>query len=50
MLIPEERTILLGDACNPFLFLFDKFSTGLASYEKFTSATEKKLPENMTES
>lgn len=34
MLIPEERTILLGDACNPFLFLFDKFSTGLASYEK----------------
>ena len=43
MLIPEERTILLGDACNPFLFLFDKFSTGLASYEKNLRALQKKI-------
>ena len=44
MLIPEERTLILGDACNPFLFLFDEFSTGLTTYE----ANLRKLRERIT--
>lgn len=43
MLIPEERTILLGDACNPFLFLFDKFSTDLLPMKKIYRALQKKI-------
>ena len=43
MLIPEERTLLLGDACNPFLFLFEEFSTGLATYEKNLREFQKKI-------
>lgn len=43
MLMPEERTLLLGDACNPFLFLFDEFSTGLVSYEKNVRELQKKV-------
>lgn len=31
-LIPEERTILLGDACNYLTFLFDEFSTSVEEY------------------
>ena len=34
MLIPEERILLLGDACNPHTFLFDRFSTGVAAYRQ----------------
>jgi hydroxyacylglutathione hydrolase len=34
MLIVEERTLFLGDACNFFTFLFDKNSLGLTSYEE----------------
>lgn len=33
-LIPEERILIAGDACNPFVFLFDQFSLGVASYER----------------
>lgn len=31
-LIPEERTVLLGDACNEFTFLFDDYSTTVTQY------------------
>ncbi len=34
MLIREERTLITGDACNGFTFLFDTYSTGLSTYEK----------------
>ena len=34
MLIREERTLITGDACNAFTFLFDAYSTGLSTYEK----------------
>ncbi len=33
MLIPEERRLLLGDACNPFTFLFDTYSTSIETYQ-----------------
>ena len=32
MRIPEERTILLGDACNSFTFLFENYSTSIETY------------------
>lgn len=32
VLIPEERLLLLGDACNGLTFLFDEFSTGVRTY------------------
>lgn len=31
-LIREERTLLLGDACNEFTFMFDSYSTTIAEY------------------
>ncbi|MFJ5760652.1 hypothetical protein ACIQAA_16305 [Neobacillus sp. NPDC093182] len=34
ILLVEERTLLLGDACNPFTFLFDEYSLGVSSNEK----------------
>lgn len=34
MLIPEERILLTGDACNPFTFLFDYYSTSVEEYEE----------------
>ncbi|MCM8711527.1 MBL fold metallo-hydrolase [Clostridium sp. SYSU_GA19001] len=34
ILFVEERTLLLGDACNFFTFLFDKNSLDLITYEK----------------
>lgn len=34
LLIPEERTLLLGDACNGLTFLFDQFSTGVRAYRE----------------
>ena len=42
-LIPEERYLLLGDACNPFTFLFDKSCLGLTSYEKNLLELQKKV-------
>jgi len=32
MLIPELRTLVLGDACNNFTFLFDAFSSSVTDY------------------
>lgn len=34
MLIPEERMILLGDACNNMVFLFDGDASGLREYRE----------------
>lgn len=34
MLIPEERMLLLGDACNFLVFLFDELSTTVAEYKR----------------
>lgn len=34
ILMVEERTLLLGDACNFFTFLFGNAPLGIASYEK----------------
>jgi glyoxylase-like metal-dependent hydrolase (beta-lactamase superfamily II) len=39
MLIPEERMLLLGDACNSFTFMFDTYSSTITEYEE----TLKKL-------
>ena len=32
MLIPEEHTVLLGDACNSFTFMFQDYSTSLSEF------------------
>lgn len=32
MLLPEEETLLLGDACNGFTFLFEDYSTSIETY------------------
>lgn len=34
ILFVEERTLLLGDACNFFTFLFDENSLGVSTYQK----------------
>ena len=34
MLIPEERILMTGDACNTFTFLFDSYSTSVEEYEE----------------
>ncbi len=34
MLIPEERLLLLGDACNYMVFLFDELSSKVSEYKK----------------
>ena len=34
MLIPEERTVLLGDACNSFTFLFEDYSSSVEEYRE----------------
>lgn len=34
MLLREQRTVLLGDACNYFTFLFEWYSTSLSRYEE----------------
>lgn len=33
-LLREERTLLTGDACNMFTFLYGSYSTGLTTYEE----------------
>lgn len=43
MLIPEERAVLLGDACNYFTFMFDDYSTSITEYEQSLKALEKRL-------
>lgn len=42
-LIPEEGYLLLGDACNPLTFLFDRSCLGVASYGKNLSALQEKV-------
>lgn len=42
MLIREERTLITGDACNAFTFLFDAYSTGLSTYEKNLAELKRK--------
>lgn len=42
MLIPEERALITGDACNTFTFLFDDYSESLTSYEKNLRALKAK--------
>lgn len=34
MLVPEERTLLMGDACNAFTFLFEDYSLSIEEYEE----------------
>lgn len=34
MLMPEWRVLLLGDACNPFTFLFDHWAAPVAGYRE----------------
>ena len=43
MLFPEERILLTGDACNPFTFLFDTYSTSVEEYEESLKALDEKL-------
>lgn len=42
MLVREERTLITGDACNTFTFLFDASSTGLSTYERNLTALKEK--------
>lgn len=41
MLIPELRTLLLGDACNPFTFLFDESCSTVAEYREMLLRLDK---------
>lgn len=34
MFLKEERSVLLGDACNYFTFMFDTYSTTITEYEE----------------
>lgn len=34
MLIPEERVVLLGDACNGFTFVFEDYSLSIEDYKE----------------
>ncbi|MCC8066377.1 MAG: MBL fold metallo-hydrolase [Clostridiales bacterium] len=43
MLLPEERTVLLGDACNSFTFLFQDYSTTVEEYRESLCRLRKKL-------
>lgn len=42
-LIPEERMLLLGDACNYMVFLFDELSLPVSSYKKALSSLLDKV-------
>lgn len=44
-LIPEERTVLLGDACNGFTFLFEDYSTSIEEYRESLICLRQKLKE-----
>jgi glyoxylase-like metal-dependent hydrolase (beta-lactamase superfamily II) len=43
MLIPEERTVLLGDSCNGFTFIFEDYSLPVAEYQKSLIRLQKLL-------
>ncbi|MDF2789977.1 MAG: Zn-dependent hydrolase [Neobacillus sp.] len=42
ILLVEERTLLLGDACNFFTFLFDEYALGVTSYEETLIELDRK--------
>ena len=42
MLLREERTLITGDSCNTFTFLFDDYSEHLVVYEKNLKALMEK--------
>lgn len=42
-LLPEERTVLLGDACNEFTFLFDDYSTTVTEYQQSLEKLDAQL-------
>jgi hydroxyacylglutathione hydrolase len=42
ILLVEERTLILGDACNYFTFLFDEYALGVTSYEKTLIELDRK--------
>ena len=41
MLIPEWRVLLLGDACNQFTFLFDRWASSLSDYRSMLVELKK---------
>jgi len=41
-LLREERMLLLGDACNPFTFLWERFSEPVAVYEESLKTLQAK--------
>lgn len=43
MLIPEERMVLLGDACNANTFIFEDYSTSVEEYQESLVSLNKKL-------
>jgi glyoxylase-like metal-dependent hydrolase (beta-lactamase superfamily II) len=43
MLIPEERMVLLGDACNGNTFVFEDYSTSIETYQQSLIALKQKL-------
>lgn len=43
MLLPEERTVLLGDACNGFTFLFQDYSLSVEEYRESLYQLKEKL-------
>jgi len=43
MLLPETRTLLLGDACNPFTFLFGDYSLSVEEYRQNLIDLKKKV-------
>ncbi|MGN0434431.1 MAG: MBL fold metallo-hydrolase [Bilifractor sp.] len=42
-LLPETRTVLLGDACNSNTFLFEDYSLSVEAYQKSLEALKNKL-------
>ena len=45
--MPEERMILLGDACNSFTFMFEDYSTSIEMYKKSLIFCGKNSKRNM---
>ena len=43
MLIPEERLLITGDACNLFTFVYDDYSTTITEYEESLKALLEKV-------
>lgn len=43
MLIPEEKVVLLGDACNGFTFVFEECSLSIEDYKESLNKLKEKL-------